>query len=452
MARLMADAGPGNASRILSVVPGVNIIAASPGWSQRDWSQFPTSIARLRYTHDPADYSADILDVEPAYAQPSDVPTWLAERQRRGLPPGTVYANVSRIGQVRQAAAGMPFFWWASNQTGQPHEVPGAVATQYYGSRQAGWQGVDVSVVSDPAWPGGGSISGGGGMPASVSAAPMAGAAPAMPTPPGGGATVPYLNPLRGLQGITAERIDMGVDYGGSGPVYALGPGVITSILNPGWGPPAGVAPGAFIAERLTAGPLAGRYVYVAEGVQPAVQVGQQVDATTIIGHATGGGLETGFAEPPGTGFALARHEFTGNNPTSIGAAYANILQKLGAPTPGVSATVKPTGSNPSWLDQILSGLPGWLAAGAGVGGIAGGGLFGDIASAISGLFAPLTEIGHFFGVLVTDLTDVHMYISLGWLALGMALLILGIYLWVRTSDTYAQAEGVVKSAATAAV
>ena len=37
-----------------------------------------------------------------------------------------------------------------------------------------------------------------------------------------GVAVVPgYQNPLRDVSGLVPERIDMGVDFGGSGPVYA---------------------------------------------------------------------------------------------------------------------------------------------------------------------------------------------------------------------------------------
>lgn len=54
-----------------------------------------------------------------------------------------------------------------------------------------------------------------------------------------------------------------------------------------------------------------------------------------------------------------------------------------------------------------------------------------QIGSAIPGLGA-LGEIGHFTGELVTHLTDAHMWISLGWLLLGLLLLVIGILLWVK--------------------
>src|SRR5215475_8671640 len=121
---------------------------------------------------------------------------------------------------------------------------------------------------------------------------------------------IPYRNPFRAVKNLRPERIDMGVDYAGTGPVYALGEGVITSArTGTGWGPPAGAAPGGFIGERLTSGPLKGRYVYVAEGIQPApgLRPGQHVTGQTVIGTMvpSATGIETGLAAAPGTGNAL---------------------------------------------------------------------------------------------------------------------------------------------------
>src|SRR5258708_10547615 len=101
-----------------------------------------------------------------------------------------------------------------------------------------------------------------------------------------------YANPLRAVQGLTAERIDQGVDYSGSGDIYALGPGTIENVYNAGW------PGGAFISERLSGGPYAGLYSYAAENISPAVAVGQPVDDATVIGRVTGG-IETGWAAPP---------------------------------------------------------------------------------------------------------------------------------------------------------
>src|SRR5262249_48456778 len=46
------------------------------------------------------------------------------------------------------------------------------------------------------------------------------------------GATGNYDNPLRSVMGLTPERVDEGVDYAGSGPIYALGDAVVMSTAG----------------------------------------------------------------------------------------------------------------------------------------------------------------------------------------------------------------------------
>ena len=78
----------------------------------------------------------------------------------------------------------------------------------------------------------------------------------------------------------------MGVDCGGAGPVYALGNGKITSVYNSGW------PGGGFIGLQLSDG--SGRYVYYAEDISPAVQVGQTVHIGQVIGRVGSTGRSTG--------------------------------------------------------------------------------------------------------------------------------------------------------------
>ena len=47
--------------------------------------------------------------------------------------------------------------------------------------------------------------------------------------------TLPYRNPLRSIHSLKGGRIDQGVDYSGSGPVYALGKGTVLNLHNSGW-------------------------------------------------------------------------------------------------------------------------------------------------------------------------------------------------------------------------
>src|SRR5204862_1937736 len=44
-----------------------------------------------------------------------------------------------------------------------------------------------------------------------------------------------YVNPFSQIAGLKPLRIDMGVDYSGSGPVLAIGSGTVFSNSGPGW-------------------------------------------------------------------------------------------------------------------------------------------------------------------------------------------------------------------------
>ena len=88
------------------------------------------------------------------------------------------------------------------------------------------------------------------------------------------------MNPFAHAQ-VTPSRIDQGVDYGGTGPIDALGPGrvVLVSTTDSGWGNGDG-----WVSYQLTGGAYAGDYVYVAEGITPTVRQGQVVAAGQQIG------------------------------------------------------------------------------------------------------------------------------------------------------------------------
>jgi hypothetical protein len=153
-----------------------------------------------------------------------------------------------------------------------------------------------------------------------------------------------YVNPLRAIAGLSPERIDQGVDYSGYGPIYPIGDGVVLNTVNTGW------PGGTFITYRLTDGPAAGLVVYLAEDIQPSVQVGEQVSPTTVLGTMYEGpdGIETGWADSTGNGATMAyvAGQFTGANATAYGANFSQLLAALGAP-PGVPNGT-PAGSLPS--------------------------------------------------------------------------------------------------------
>ena len=140
---------------------------------------------------------------------------------------------------------------------------------------------------------------------------------------------VSFSNPIG--QGLIAGRIDMGVDFGGAGPLYALGPGTIVSVYNSGW--PGGV----LIVIQLDSG----QYVYYAEDVAPAVVAGQRVAAGALIGHATGGGdgIEIGWADRAACDTMAMRYGQQspvgdpGSRSTGYGASMNALLVSLGAPS-----------------------------------------------------------------------------------------------------------------------
>lgn len=144
-----------------------------------------------------------------------------------------------------------------------------------------------------------------------------------------------YLNPFRGVSGLLPERIDEGVDFGGSGPVYALGDGVITNATasNGGW------PGGGWITYRLTDGPGAGLMVFLAENVTPTVQAGQRVTSSTVIAtmYDGGDGIETGWAMPNGMSAESQLPEAGGIGgygpfPTEVGLNFDELLQSVGVP------------------------------------------------------------------------------------------------------------------------
>lgn len=64
-----------------------------------------------------------------------------------------------------------------------------------------------------------------------------------------------------------------------------------------------------------------------------------------------------------------------------------------------------------------------------------------------------IQEIGHWVGLAVSYVTDIHMWISLGWLALGFWMLVIGILLWLKIPQRAARAaKEVGETAAAAAV
>jgi murein DD-endopeptidase MepM/ murein hydrolase activator NlpD len=143
-----------------------------------------------------------------------------------------------------------------------------------------------------------------------------------------------YVNPLRSVSGLVPERIDEGVDFGGTGPVYALGDAIVTNAgENAGW------PGGGWITYQLTDGPDQGLMVYLAEDVTPTVQTGQHVTPSTVIANMFNGGdgIETGWAQPTGVSAESELPEAGGIGgggpfPTRVGLNFDQLLVLLGVP------------------------------------------------------------------------------------------------------------------------
>lgn len=161
--------------------------------------------------------------------------------------------------------------------------------------------------------------------------------------------TTGYQNPLRDVKNLGRGRIDMGVDYTGSGPIYAIGNGTVANLSNSGW--PAGT----FISYKLDDGPAKGRYVYVAENCKPIkVHIGQKVDSNTVLCDMIDESphIEIGWAEPPGAGDTIAIHNggYVEGKATASGENFNSLLVSLGAPS----------GTQQSQMGSLPANWPTW--------------------------------------------------------------------------------------------
>lgn len=176
MTRTMYDGSPAH-------IPALaQFIVTEPG----DFGRWPgAQLLSLDHTGAHPDY--DVLDFEKLYlSDPQVAVQWARSHNQRGGPKATIYANPNNYARLRQAGLQSgEFDWWVPNQTGTPHayqpksgeQVP--VATQWFGSRQAGWNHYDISLVSDDNWHAGTAGAGGAAVPGADGGVPGGGLAPA---------------------------------------------------------------------------------------------------------------------------------------------------------------------------------------------------------------------------------------------------------------------------------
>jgi beta-N-acetylhexosaminidase len=179
----------------------------------------------------------------------------------------------------------------------------------------------------------------------------------------GGGGVEGYKDPYRDLEQKTPLRIDMGVDYAGKGPIYAIGNGVVNVVHaiggDSGWPGPGGRA-GGWVSYTLSDGPAKGKTVYFTENCEPTVKVGDKVTANTKICDLDGlqsAWSEQGWAADTSTTWAAAHVEWRAHDSsayyTAYGENFSDLLVKLGA-KPG---TKQPGAQK---IGTIPDGWPQW--------------------------------------------------------------------------------------------
>ena len=144
-----------------------------------------------------------------------------------------------------------------------------------------------------------------------------------------------YVNPFSQVRGLRPLRIDMGVDYSGSGPVLALGSGTVFSTTGTGW------PGGGFVGITLDSGRFSGLSYFLAESVKATVRVGQHVQAGQEIAVMFNGpsGIETGWAAGRGDQplAALLHQQNPHGDPgawtTAAGLSFDRVLVSVGTPS-----------------------------------------------------------------------------------------------------------------------
>jgi hypothetical protein len=235
-----------------------------------------------------------------------------------------------------------------------------------------------------------------------------------------------YSNPIG--KGLTVGRIDEGVDFAGSGPLYAMGSGTIKSIADSGW-------PGTnYILLAMDDG----KDVYYAENIKPSVTAGQRVKAGQQIGTARGSYpyVEIGWATST-PGQALASGHYTEGQATAEGKDFAALLGTFGVHVPGAAGKStmggSPSGSSGSqdtqlagfnwittpldplglgWVGNIITGTSGTFAT------------IGDIGKAISGLTRGMSKFLELFALLFRP----EFWLRVGAFLFGLLALGAGIY------------------------
>jgi hypothetical protein len=168
-----------------------------------------------------------------------------------------------------------------------------------------------------------------------------------------------YCNPYRAVTSLVPERIDQGVDFGGSGPIYALGPGTIDLYRNrtdSGW------PGGTFMSYKLSDGPASGKTIYLAENIDlnPALKSGSYVFSGTVLGTLVNASpdSESGWGVA-GAGYTAEHSCYVEGCTTPLGVNFNALLVCLNAPS-GVTNQGGCCPAATGWPTDWCSLLAGW--------------------------------------------------------------------------------------------
>jgi len=161
-----------------------------------------------------------------------------------------------------------------------------------------------------------------------------------------------YVNPFAHTIGLSPERIDMGVDYAGTGEIDAIGDAKIIAAATGGTGWTSPMNTQACVYYQLLGGAYVGKYVYVCEDIVPTVNAGQVVRAGQAIAvfiPTSSTGLETGWGTgTPYGALATTTGGYHEGEVTAAGASFSRLLKSLGVPVDPATAAITPTGSVPA--------------------------------------------------------------------------------------------------------
>lgn len=122
----------------------------------------------------------------------------------------------------------------------------------------------------------------------------------------------------------TWGRIDQGVDFGGTGPIFSPTDAKVVQVGAPGW-------PGSNgVVLQILNGPRAGHYIYIFEGINVVVRKGQVVKAGQTVGSFipfSSTGIEIGFCDASGT--PISHSEYTEGKVTRGGKEMNAFLHQL---------------------------------------------------------------------------------------------------------------------------